>query len=281
LAFYYPLHFEDTLTFRSAVPALFLLLALTSAALLLVRKLPQLLIGWCWFLGTLVPVIGLVQVGGQSHADRYLYIPMLGLAFVFPVLFERLGTLGIWAKNIVIGLSLTVLGVSMVLATQIQVAYWKDGVTLCLHSLDVTGYCFNPVLSLSQTYTRTGRFQEYFTFINATITAEKNPFVKSILATMKSNVLYTMGRYKAAMDTAQNAISWGYPNKASYALVALSSYELGQPDKAAQFLAIAKAAPMPSNVKSMLSFPLDQKLDWLELKLKDNTLPSVTPAQNK
>ncbi len=281
LAFYYPLHFDKLLTFRSAIPALLILVSLSSVTLLLIRKKPQLAIGWCWFLGTMVPAIGLVQVGGQSHADRYLYIPMLGLAFLFPVLFEMLGSLGVRIKNVMIGVSLAVMGASMLMATQIQVSYWKDGVTLCLHSLGVTGYCFNPVLSLSQTYTRTGRFDEYFAFIDSTIAAENNPYIKGMLATMKANVLYTMGKYAAAEETAQRAITWGSPNKASYALVALSSYALGHSEMSAQFLAAARAAPEPSNVQSMLSFPLKPKLDWLEMKLKEKIPLKAVPTQNK
>ena len=56
-----------------------MLLATTAAAVWLIRKRPYLFVGWFWYLGTLVPVIGLVQVGGQSMADRYTYIPLIGV----------------------------------------------------------------------------------------------------------------------------------------------------------------------------------------------------------
>src|SRR5262249_8104483 len=59
-----------------------LLLAVTAAALKLRRRAPYFVIGWLWFLGTLIPVIGLVQVGWQSLADRYMYLPMIGLLLV-------------------------------------------------------------------------------------------------------------------------------------------------------------------------------------------------------
>lgn len=104
LAFFYPLNFDLNPDFRSAVPALLVLVTLSVSALLLMRRKPQLLIGWCWFLGTLVPVIGLVQAGGQSHADRYLYIPMLGLAIILPTLFEILNTLGARCRSLFSGL---------------------------------------------------------------------------------------------------------------------------------------------------------------------------------
>jgi hypothetical protein len=67
---------------RSAVVAALLILVLSVAALRLAKRWPYLAIGWLWFLGTLVPVIGLVQVGMQSMADRYAYIPSVGLFLV-------------------------------------------------------------------------------------------------------------------------------------------------------------------------------------------------------
>jgi hypothetical protein len=273
LAVFYPLNFDDQMGIRTAVPALLILIALSSAVLLLVRKKPQLLIGWCWFLGTMVPAIGLVQVGEQSHADRYLYIPMLGLAFIFPVLFEMLGSRVTWFRNIAITFSLAVLGVSMELATQIQVSYWSDGVTLCLHSLDVTGFCLNPVLGLCRTYNRTGRFDEFFTFVDSSIVLAKSPFDKAVMATMKANVLYNTGKYQSAMETAERQLDWDFTNKINYAIVALSSYKLGKLDKAAKYLAQAKAATAPSNQSGLLIFPFQSQLDSLELDLKMKVPP--------
>jgi len=276
LALFYPLRSENPLLWGSTVPALLLLFALSVVALLLARKKPQLVIGWAWFLGTMVPVIGLVQVGGQSHADRYLYIPLLGLAFVFPVLFEMLGSLGVWFKKSLISYSLMILAVSMLAATQIQVSYWQDGVSICRHSLAVTGYCFNPVVSLSITYTRTGRFDELFAMLDSYIALEDNPWNKGILATIKANVLYTMGRHQAAADSVQKALSWGFTNKVSYALAALSFYELGQTNQAILYLAKAKVAPELQMQNSLLAFPLREKLTWLDLRLEEK----ITPKPN-
>src|SRR5262249_2234260 len=59
--------------------ALALLVALTAAAWIWRQRYPYLLMGWLWFLGTLVPVIGIVQVGSQAFADRYTYIPLIGV----------------------------------------------------------------------------------------------------------------------------------------------------------------------------------------------------------
>jgi Tfp pilus assembly protein PilF len=75
---YYP--WEGTPPAWQVLGALILLVAITTAAFAFVRARPWLMVGWLWFLGTLVPVIGLVQVGSQSMADRYAYLPLVGLS---------------------------------------------------------------------------------------------------------------------------------------------------------------------------------------------------------
>ena len=59
------------------------LAVVTAACVLLARRRPYLAVGWLWYLGMLLPVIGLVQVGSQSHADRYTYLPVIGLTVMF------------------------------------------------------------------------------------------------------------------------------------------------------------------------------------------------------
>jgi tetratricopeptide (TPR) repeat protein len=78
LAVLYP-HPHGGLTQAEAGRAVVVLAAVTALALLAWRSYPYLIVGWLWFLGTLVPVIGLVQVGAQSMADRYTYLPYVGL----------------------------------------------------------------------------------------------------------------------------------------------------------------------------------------------------------
>jgi hypothetical protein len=78
LAAYYPFRVGDRPPWQVAGSAA-LLAGITAVAFLLRRRRPALLAGWCWYLVTLLPVIGIVQVGSQSHADRYMYLPLVGL----------------------------------------------------------------------------------------------------------------------------------------------------------------------------------------------------------
>ena len=136
LAVFYP--FPAEIPVWKAAGAAALLLLLTGLALWRARRSPWLLVGWLWFLGTLVPVIGLVQVGRQAMADRYTYLPFIGLflAMVWGAaeLVERrdvfrpvLGALSV----------LAILGLAGM--TRAQVRHWQDSVALFRHALAATG----------------------------------------------------------------------------------------------------------------------------------------------
>src|SRR5205823_6356796 len=77
LAVMYPL--RDRIGGTEVAVSAIVLIAITAIALRFAKRFPYLLIGWLWYLGTLVPVIGIVQVGGQAMADRYTYIPSIGI----------------------------------------------------------------------------------------------------------------------------------------------------------------------------------------------------------
>src|SRR5206468_11802580 len=119
------------------IGAAFLLIGTTAFCLSQRKIRPYLIVGWLWFLGTLVPVIGLVQVGGQIMADRYFYIPSIGLfiAVVF-------GLADITRSlRVALSLSAAIAGiVLLVLATlsNTQIQRWRDSFTLLEHTLAVT-----------------------------------------------------------------------------------------------------------------------------------------------
>jgi protein O-mannosyl-transferase len=132
-AFYpYPRHFA----FVPVLAAGLLLAVVTAVAIALRRRAPYLLTGWGWFVVTLVPVIGLVQAGGQARADRYMYIPMVGLLIMLvwgaAEIFEK------WhAKALAVPLAAAAC-VACAALTWVQVGYWRNSETLFRHALDVT-----------------------------------------------------------------------------------------------------------------------------------------------
>jgi tetratricopeptide (TPR) repeat protein len=101
------------------------------------RSLPYLFVGWFWYLGTLVPVIGLVQLAGQARADRYMYIPSVGLLLAAVGSMAGLALRQRYQKPAaaIAGLSLLLLS----LQSFVQVSYWRDSRTLWQHALDACG----------------------------------------------------------------------------------------------------------------------------------------------
>ena len=117
--------------------ALVMLVGVTFLALRASRRHPWLITGWFWYLGTLVPVIGLVQVGRQSMADRYSYIPLIGIFIV--VAWEASGFAAArrLPKAVLPAAAAVALAAASVV-TYVQAGYWKDTITLFNHTLAVT-----------------------------------------------------------------------------------------------------------------------------------------------
>jgi len=97
------------------------------------RRYPHLLVGWLWYLGTLIPVIGLVQVGAQAYADRYTYIPLIGLFLIisWSIPLKRI-------RPAVLIPIIIVLISALLFQTRSQVKHWRDDLTLFKHMLEVT-----------------------------------------------------------------------------------------------------------------------------------------------
>ena len=140
LAVYYPYRL-DTNWAVAFVGALGLALV-TAACVLQLRRRPHLTVGWLWYLGMLVPVIGLIQVGSQSHADRYTYLPVIGLLIM---LVWSVGDLVTRSRpgRIAAAVALTLVLAALSVATARQTALWKDTRTLFTSALALTGD--NPV----------------------------------------------------------------------------------------------------------------------------------------
>lgn len=135
------------------------LIALTIGAFMLRSRRPYLAVGWFWYVGTLVPVIGIVQVGAQSIADRYTYIPLIGL-FIAAAwgITELVATSP--ARRVVLWSLASVVTVACVILTQRQVRVWRDGVTLWQHTISVTDRNYVARTNLGYELAERGRLDE-------------------------------------------------------------------------------------------------------------------------
>ena len=135
LAVFYP--YPKMLNTLIVVGSLFLLLLVTLLVFKYTKRFPFLIMGWLWYLGALIPVIGIVQIGGQSMADRYTYIPFIG---IFVMLVWGISSLFRQWRIGKYFLAVSFIAIIPILmwVTWLQVSYWKDSITLFSHALDVT-----------------------------------------------------------------------------------------------------------------------------------------------
>ncbi len=120
-----------------AVSAVLVLAGTTYMTIRTVRRFPYLIVGWLWYLGTLAPVIGLVQVGLQSMADRYTYVPLIGIfimiAWGVPDLLNRWRYRRIALATVAVGILL-----ALIVITYVQIGFWRNNIALYEHAIRVT-----------------------------------------------------------------------------------------------------------------------------------------------
>ena len=136
LSIFYP-HPGNSLTLWKGLLCGMALVGITIISIRLVRKAPHFAVGWFWYLGTLVPVIGIVQVGGQAMADRYTYVPLIGIfitvAWGIPELISK------WRyKEKVLSILVGIIISTLLITTWVQVSHWKNSTTVFKHAIRVT-----------------------------------------------------------------------------------------------------------------------------------------------
>ncbi len=136
LAVLYP-HPGKQIALTRPIVSLIILLAITAVVVYRIRKQPALAVGWLWFLGTLVPVIGLVQVGNQAHADRYSYFPSIGL-YIAILWAARSLIAKIKIPKVAVSCFCAVVVLVLAVLTYRQAAVWQDHRTLFGRAIEIT-----------------------------------------------------------------------------------------------------------------------------------------------
>jgi tetratricopeptide (TPR) repeat protein len=149
------------------------LLAVSVAVIRLARRRPYLAVGWFWYVGTLVPVIGLVQVGMQTMADRYTYIPLIGIFIA--VAWGAWELASAWRlPRVGLGIATAVvLAACMVLARQ-QIAWWRDSETLFQRMITVVEGNYMAHYNMGNLFSRQNKLPEAVQHYEAALKAEPN-----------------------------------------------------------------------------------------------------------
>lgn len=288
LAVLYPYHPVPTAQLLISIIAI---TAITAAAIVYRRKKPFFIVGWLWFLGSLIPVIGLIQVGRQSIADRYTYLPSIGLliaiAFIAASFVKRSNTL----KTIAAALALT-LCLAMTVATRAQLNRWKNSATLYQHTIDVTKDNATMHFNLANVLYEQNNYDQAEHHYNMTIRIDpENPDAHNNLA----GIFTQKGDYDAATTYYNKALTIDPDNLLALNNMANILLDNGKPDSAVRYfqkaLAVDPDAPytlqtLAHTYANLSRFPEAIQLWKKLLKLYPhdlNTLNSLSTAyaQNK
>lgn len=206
--------------------AVLLLTSITFIAVVLARRRPFFVTGWFWFLGMLVPVSGVVLVGGQAMADRYLYLPGIGLGII--------GAWGLWTlageerrRRWTGGAAAAILA-ALIALTVVQTGYWQDSFALYRHAIEVAPDNYLIRTNLGIEYSKTGKFEEALR--EYTRVLEQNPAFAA--AWFNLGLLYGHGgRYADAADCLTRAVHL-QPSALAHANLGLALELLGRLEEA-------------------------------------------------
>ena len=209
-----------------SVGCFLLLILITALVLLRLRQSPWLAVGWFWFIGTLVPVIGLVQVGAQSIADRYTYFPLIGIfimiAWEVPELLKglRVGPRALGAASMLVIVVLSGL-------TWRQLGFWESDETLFRHANSVTKDNCVAKASLAEALLRKGDLEEAYGYLpeNAAALPQRPTVVVQSRRVAEGQGRVARGGIRPARGVAAEArlTSWPGPIWARFTLLRVAS----------------------------------------------------------
>jgi hypothetical protein len=171
LAVFYP--YEHSFSLLSVIVSFLILIVITVFVVYYIKKQKYLFVGWFWYLGTLIPVIGLVQAGSQGMADRYTYLPSIGiavgLAWGIPLLFRREYT----HRKILFPVAIAVL-IIMTFLTWHQCGYWKNSIELFNHALQATKHNVWAHNNLGLALLNEGKIEEAINHYNKAVSMKND-----------------------------------------------------------------------------------------------------------
>ncbi len=226
LSVFYP--FPSQIQVWKVLCASLLIFLISAAVILAVKRLPYLFVGWLWYAITILPVIGIVQVGNHAMADRYTYLPYVGIAIMLawgvPLLFPRED---IW-KKVLFPAGIAFLAI-MALAAWQQCGYWKNSFKLFGHALSVTKNNYLAHNSIASALSNEGRNAEAIYHYNQSIITEPK-YIPTYIN--KGDIYIKLGQYQSAIDSFNEAIGRNSNNVDVYRKRGFTYDKLGQYQRA-------------------------------------------------
>lgn len=233
LAPYYPIegqHYTDV----QLILGLLGILLVTALTLLVARSVPYLTIGWLWYVGTLVPVIGIVQVGGQAYADRYTYIPSIGIFLIVAFGLRDLASRAPVFRYVGVAAATLAL-IACSVYSFVQIGIWKDTETLFTYTLSVTERNQIAHITLGTSYHEDGRYDDALSEFEKALSI--NPTSGSALYN-KASTLRRTGKLEEAILVYNEALKYQQNDRwKSYGGLGMATFDLGRYDEAKKYFA--------------------------------------------
>lgn len=222
LSILYP--FPGKLPFWQAGGALLLIVIITAAVIAGYRRKPYLLVGWLWYSIAILPVIGIIQVKNEAMADRYTYLPSIGifvmLAWGMPLLIEQNKL-----RKMILWLSGTAVLAVLAVLTWTQCGYWKNSVTLYNHALHVNGKNYRAGKYLGIYLYDAGNFRQAVNQFNNTLRIKPDDAEAYYFL---GNLHYQLGEHQLSLDNYNKAILLKDDVALTYHNRGVTRYELRQ-----------------------------------------------------
>jgi protein O-mannosyl-transferase len=220
LAVFYPFN-TASLSFSNVSMSVMLLLAISFFVVRYGRSQKYLPVGWLWFLGTLIPVIGIVQVGSQAYADRYTYVPYTGLFIIIAWGFSSF----LSKQKIILGLLMVIVLTDLGMSAHRQARYWGGSFTLFTHAIDITQNNWLAYNNLGVAYNYIGRYPDAMEQFSQAVK------IRPRYADARNNLGVTyggVGRFAEAMEQFSQAIKIKPDYAEAYANLGIAYHKLGR-----------------------------------------------------
>jgi tetratricopeptide (TPR) repeat protein len=204
-----------------------LLLAVTAFVMAALRSRPYLAVGWLWYLGMLVPVLGLVQVGEQSMADRYTYLPLIGLTIAAAWGLRDLAAARPWTRPVLFALAPLLLVACLGLSRR-QVSHWRNTESVFEHALAVTTDNYFAHNHLGRAYENAGKLEPAIAQYREAIRIRPSAGALSNLG----NALAKNGDPRAAVASFEAALALDPGSANAHGNLGVVRGMLGEPEQA-------------------------------------------------
>ncbi len=226
MAIFYP--FVELIPFSHLIGSLFLIAAMSVVVVVLIKRLPYLFVGWVWYAVTIIPVIGIIQIGPHLMADRYHYLPSIGIAIMMAWGIPSLLPNENIRKWILFPAAIGFL-VILSFLTWKQCGYWKNSAVLFSHTLQVTENNFLAHDNLAAVLIHEGKYDEAVHHCNRSLSIIPD----NHLAYLNRGLIYfKLGQYKRAIEDYNRSLHFKPNYDKAYLYRGIAYGELDQNDQA-------------------------------------------------